>query len=605
MDIRSGAEAGPSDSRRSRRSPRKTDRQRVRTGCFTCRGRRVKCGEEKPTCKRCQTGNRECVYGNGERAPKRGPPKAWPELPALEPRPEVGPFLAAQFAGPASASSSEPIRLESPPSPRPSTTSEGVYEHGLSPTFSAELLPDVEAVEVPPSNFHYQIGGFEEFYPSNSAWMSTLTNDGEPPALLPGLSDVERQALEYYDTNANFGFASKPAGFSTYKILRQVAEQSTVGLHLLLAASFAELACDPDTRNLGLNAENHYKVGVDNLEPLLSSPTSDAMVVMACFWFMYLYQKRWRTAETWCWATLSSFMANFFERTSLHLLLSSEPNMDAGQPILGSPLRRAVMARLTVWLYGIDAQGCSHGEGGSLAQLIQRSISTAGLLRIFDTSREEFPLRWGDGYPADMVVDDLTNAPALELLHHTWAILQEINDEASNFRCPIKPERANRILLELDTMRRRYPISLVFRLTESHELERGRLLGNCDWAVGNFYAARIYLFRCSLSKKDHDLDSGAGSTIAQTVTDLIGLLQRTLRSGDNYQVDRMQFALFWAGVESPVRGATGKWIRSKLWRRGLAQPLQTIMLEQLELGKRATIERIRQVCIEVRGDDAT
>ncbi|KAF2275660.1 uncharacterized protein EI97DRAFT_378796 [Westerdykella ornata] len=36
--------------------------RRTRSGCFTCRQRRVKCDETHPICERCRKGNRECVY---------------------------------------------------------------------------------------------------------------------------------------------------------------------------------------------------------------------------------------------------------------------------------------------------------------------------------------------------------------------------------------------------------------------------------------------------------------------------------------------------------------------------------------------------------------
>lgn len=36
-------------------------RRRTRTGCLTCRTRRIKCDERKPTCERCETANVECT----------------------------------------------------------------------------------------------------------------------------------------------------------------------------------------------------------------------------------------------------------------------------------------------------------------------------------------------------------------------------------------------------------------------------------------------------------------------------------------------------------------------------------------------------------------
>ncbi|KAK4193712.1 adhesion and hyphal regulator 1 [Podospora australis] len=43
--------------------------RRTRSGCYTCRSRRVKCDETHPVCERCRKGKRECVY------PEPPPPK--------------------------------------------------------------------------------------------------------------------------------------------------------------------------------------------------------------------------------------------------------------------------------------------------------------------------------------------------------------------------------------------------------------------------------------------------------------------------------------------------------------------------------------------------
>lgn len=36
--------------------------KRTRSGCFTCRSRRIKCDEGRPICERCRKGSRDCVY---------------------------------------------------------------------------------------------------------------------------------------------------------------------------------------------------------------------------------------------------------------------------------------------------------------------------------------------------------------------------------------------------------------------------------------------------------------------------------------------------------------------------------------------------------------
>ncbi|KAF7532508.1 hypothetical protein G7054_g7875 [Neopestalotiopsis clavispora] len=55
----------PQNSRSRRKSAPGVDHvkhRRTRSGCYTCRSRRVKCDETHPICERCRKGKRECVY---------------------------------------------------------------------------------------------------------------------------------------------------------------------------------------------------------------------------------------------------------------------------------------------------------------------------------------------------------------------------------------------------------------------------------------------------------------------------------------------------------------------------------------------------------------
>lgn len=42
--------------------PDQKKHKRTRSGCFTCRSRRIKCDEGRPICERCRKGSRDCVY---------------------------------------------------------------------------------------------------------------------------------------------------------------------------------------------------------------------------------------------------------------------------------------------------------------------------------------------------------------------------------------------------------------------------------------------------------------------------------------------------------------------------------------------------------------
>ncbi|KAJ5714932.1 uncharacterized protein N7483_012113 [Penicillium malachiteum] len=54
-------------------APRRTreSTSKVRTGCSTCKARRVKCDELKPICQRCAIGGRKCEYNTARTAPRR------------------------------------------------------------------------------------------------------------------------------------------------------------------------------------------------------------------------------------------------------------------------------------------------------------------------------------------------------------------------------------------------------------------------------------------------------------------------------------------------------------------------------------------------------
>ncbi|KAH7062861.1 hypothetical protein BKA63DRAFT_188006 [Paraphoma chrysanthemicola] len=58
---------------RARRRPvpgEQVKHRRTRSGCFTCRQRRVKCDENHPICERCRKGNRECIYPDSQSSQK-------------------------------------------------------------------------------------------------------------------------------------------------------------------------------------------------------------------------------------------------------------------------------------------------------------------------------------------------------------------------------------------------------------------------------------------------------------------------------------------------------------------------------------------------------
>ncbi|KAL8692803.1 MAG: hypothetical protein Q9218_002245 [Villophora microphyllina] len=61
-DIQQSTSQGASGAARALPGTEHTKHRRTRSGCFTCRQRRVKCDETRPKCERCWKGSRTCTY---------------------------------------------------------------------------------------------------------------------------------------------------------------------------------------------------------------------------------------------------------------------------------------------------------------------------------------------------------------------------------------------------------------------------------------------------------------------------------------------------------------------------------------------------------------
>lgn len=91
-----------------RRRPKYT---RSKTGCMTCRQKKIKCDENKPKCHRCAHGQRECTWPVGVEPRKRAPPKRVDSIHIDHP--DVRPSTASSSG--ISEGSTPPTRHHTPP----------------------------------------------------------------------------------------------------------------------------------------------------------------------------------------------------------------------------------------------------------------------------------------------------------------------------------------------------------------------------------------------------------------------------------------------------------------------------------------------------------
>ncbi|GAB1314792.1 hypothetical protein MFIFM68171_05002 [Madurella fahalii] len=562
---------------------------RTNTGCLTCRRRHVRCDESKPICSNCNHLTRDCEWGGRHVPLRERKEQKIREAKARAPRP-IEPRVSR---------------------PTPSDTE-------LS--LDGQLISTQVAVWPAPGHYLSQLDVYEGDghatnldLPGLEATLGDFSGATDPTLLicpsplnetrfgstlllasLPShepITKAEWEALDYYHTESTFGFGNKSPAWSTHAVLWKITvHKSPAVLHLLFAASQAELGWRHGFDHPLLDsAENNYRLGRRLLEREVTDAQIDPLVVMASFWFLFLHQRRLRLGRQRIrYAELSNLIAEYIRAGQLHKILASGGSDDPVWP----PARKAMLARLVSWLFWADVQQCFQGEGGSMAKQLARSVPPNGLLDLYEASKEALNLNWAE-YPDDELVDDIKNSGALELIHHTWVLVQEINDAADE-RCYLDPDTSSTIKAKIDALRRKSLIQSVIRLTGSTTLARDRLMLNSDWAVANYFSLCIYHFRCSLTQDEDSFTSPVGAGIADIVSGLLILIQKSVASADSCQSERMQWPLFWVGIETtdPFKQ---NWVLEKLRNEGLREALQCVMLVQAA-GVRVAMARIREIC---------
>lgn len=99
--------------------------KRTRSGCFTCRSRRIKCDEGRPICERCRKGSRDCVYPSATTSSSKSGPRS--SAKSRGPRP---PSRGSESSGKADPEESSPLE------PIPDEETEGA-ESGTRPSPSS------------------------------------------------------------------------------------------------------------------------------------------------------------------------------------------------------------------------------------------------------------------------------------------------------------------------------------------------------------------------------------------------------------------------------------------------------------------------------------
>ncbi|KAH7224399.1 uncharacterized protein BKA55DRAFT_584555 [Fusarium redolens] len=372
---------------------------RSRSGCWTCRTKKVKCDEIRPVCRRCVRLKLNCDYEPRLRTFPKGSP--------------VGTFVH---------SSLDFSRLE--PTPRQDGQDESSCGNPRSET------EEVSSAITPSLNTPLQWGtyGME-------------------------LGNEEVEAIQYFRESFSPLYIMKKPQYSAFAIMLRLATHEPLVLHMVLAiggcgidyrhqwhgrrycVSGAQSKDGPSKyRRLGLR---HYSEALRELHTILgdnaTAESANLDSLTSGLVLMIMYEQLHGDAKCRGLASHLNGAALILKHHYADILHragdadQSVPLMRAAES--GSPRHLSQFcARLITRICGMDATASSFGLGGQVTRVLgeslpenddKSSLPTGPIKRLsrLDTySGSLYRSVWGDDYPAGELVDDLENQQVFELL---------------------------------------------------------------------------------------------------------------------------------------------------------------------------------------------
>ncbi|TPX16830.1 uncharacterized protein E0L32_003392 [Thyridium curvatum] len=392
---------------------------RSRSGCWTCREKKVKCDEERPQCRRCVRLGRVCDYEPRARKPyprRRAPPqKSQQQQQHQAPRPALH-----------SDASSEPLTAH------------------RSPLSTAGTTPGSILGSVPRS-----IPG------------GALTSPSVPPAAVsagrPWVSDACAVILEPadYDAIHNFRFVvgpsadRKPPELSVAATIWKMAQNDEMLLHMVCAMGGHHLAykhqtitIDPEAQKV--RAVEHYGASL-HLLALATAQDRGGTVeldhILATLWLMIHYEQRFGDGSGAGLSAHLSGAASFIQGRLHNLRNILENNADqfwgidqgaSPQPIVNHDdwLISGFACRMVVWIAFRDGAAALNGFGGLFNEMLSQAMvgiaedEETSLVEGFDALHRHANCKLTEdwNHPQERLLDDLHSRATFYLFGNTGQV---------------------------------------------------------------------------------------------------------------------------------------------------------------------------------------
>ncbi|KAL4907219.1 hypothetical protein BDW74DRAFT_166719 [Aspergillus multicolor] len=444
---------------------------RSKNGCSTCRRRKVKCGEERPICRRCSALDISCEWGvvvqrGRSYAPVHIQPRQTAPTTPVTPTAFEQSFLEPDGI-PLDAQCGQILCPETA-YPRPWPLAPFAF------TLPTPLYPSLSETDIACSN-----------------------------SLM--LSEQDRTYFQYFPASSLVFYYIKASPWSWFNYLyREPAAASKVIMRMILALSANDMhrnglvVRSPGRPTAEDHARYHYSLAVKEFRQLLearkgSISRDELEIVFATMFLMISYE--WQFGQS-------------VQDLQLHLrgvrsLLQAQPMLFEGKDVDevlmsmdavdsdSMPRVSFIPEQLLLWMIYIDSGCQSMGATESLTEyVLQSGNPSIHPDRLYRCARLWGRCFWGTQYPDQEVSDDMENYRALELLHAGMTLRYKIWRALSDDSVQTSHQAE---LLRKEIMATRERFSDIFLTAKfAGPASTRRTLSTINMAVSTFYAQVLF-----------------------------------------------------------------------------------------------------------------
>lgn len=283
------------------------------------------------------------------------------------------------------------------------------------------LLPYPQNIEMPFTNVGHQL---KTLSITSATPVNAITIRGLP------LSDVEKQALDYFRTSFSLSQTTRDPQWSTTTLLLEHRMSSPMLLHLILAVSLYDLQARGEIQDHGGSiAQRHYEEGAQELAHALQSEQNiDHIAVLGSIYCVYAYMSRQICVSSSKINRLSFTAMDYIKRKGLdaRFLVPYAVSSESQPSTLNrSKADDSLMARLIMWLIKIDASCGFLGCNPSILKYFEAQPESLEATQA--TSRLALQLNWGRDYPISQSIRDIESNMSIDFMADLLIMLYRIS----------------------------------------------------------------------------------------------------------------------------------------------------------------------------------